>query len=257
MPMLHHFEYNGEDSRNYNLYIKNKQSYNKPERDISFISVPGRNGDLILDNGGYRNLDITYEVRLIVGNIYQDEKDIEHSLNKVTNWLMPTNNYYILTDSYVPSYYRKACLKSIIQVTQLYKDIIDFEINFTCKPYMYKFEGDEKIEITSTMKINNEENSASLPLIRLYCTDEYQSLTDSQKLKNAVTFHINGNSYQVFNVDNYVDIDSEQMNVYKNTTNMNMYYIGERFPELLIGNNVISLGKNAKKIELIPRWRSI
>ena len=96
-----------------------------------------------------------------------------------------------------------------------------------------------------------------MPLIRLYCTDEYQSLTDSQKLKNAVTFHIKGNSYQIFNVDNYVDIDSEQMNVYKNTTNMNMYYIGERFPELLIGNNVISLGENAKKIELIPRWRSI
>lgn len=32
-----------------------------PERDVNVISVPGRNGDLVIDNGRFKNITIEYK----------------------------------------------------------------------------------------------------------------------------------------------------------------------------------------------------
>ena len=42
------------------LRIESKNVFSAPEYDVTFQSIPGRNGDLILPNGRYPNVQVTY-----------------------------------------------------------------------------------------------------------------------------------------------------------------------------------------------------
>ena len=54
-----YFIYKEHSSLEYGLYITEKGSYYGASRDVSFMSVPGRDGDLMTDNGHYNNIVIT------------------------------------------------------------------------------------------------------------------------------------------------------------------------------------------------------
>lgn len=254
---IHNFTFNGTNSLEYGVFITDKNSYNRPERDISFISVPGRNGDLIIDNGRYKNVNIKYGLRMVVPHIYWPYENISPAIDTVVNWLSPTTNYYKLTDSYNPDYYRYACITSALTFNQKHSDIVDFSVTMSAKPYKYRHDGNTATTITSTTTLYNNENAAALPLIRLYSSDEYNQKTESQKQTTSVSFVINGTVFPVYNVNTYVDIDSELMSVYKSNTNMNKYYTITNFPVLGQGASTVGLVSNAKKIEIIPRWRAL
>lgn len=251
--MIHHFSYNGKDSRRFGVYITDKTAYDKPERDISMIQVPGRNGDLIVDNGGYKNLSVKYDLRIAADNIrgINNPDDFSHAFEKAANWLQPTNNYFVLEDSYNPGYYRMGCIKSAISVKTKHPLIADFSVTFSCKPYRYRVESEE-IEITENTTINNEENAESLPLIRVYTNVVYDSETETDHY-----FSIGDNTFHVKNINGYVDIDSDMMNVFKGTTAMNNNYYSDTFPSLMPGSNVVALLQNVSKLVITPRWRAL
>ena len=50
-----YFTFGDVDSRSYAVGIYGDKLAEAPERDETFVPVPGRNGDLILDNGRYKN----------------------------------------------------------------------------------------------------------------------------------------------------------------------------------------------------------
>lgn len=249
--MINWFSYNGRDSREFPIYITSKNSFDKPERDISIVEVPGRNGDIIIDNGKFKNLKIDYGLKFVAENFTGwDNYDFISSYNKISEWLKPTAEYYNLTDSYDPNYYRKACLKSSIKLKQLHYDIGAFNVSFSCKPYRYRFDGENVIELTGNATINNPESEFSLPLIRV-----------TPISSGDVTFKITAQNgfltFLIMNVDGYVDIDSEAMNVYKGSDNYNNNYVQSTFPKLTPGENTIEFISNVQSIRIKPRWRTL
>ena len=58
--MRNWFIYDGKNSKDYGVYISGMQTYNAPERDVTSLEIPGRNGELTIDNGRYKNINITY-----------------------------------------------------------------------------------------------------------------------------------------------------------------------------------------------------
>lgn len=249
--MINWFSYNGRDSREFPIYITSKNSFDKPERDISIVEVPGRNGDIIIDNGKFKNLKIDYGLKFVAENFTGwDNYDFVSSYNKISEWLKPTAQYYNLTDSYDPNYYRKACLKSSIKLKQLHYDIGAFNVSFSCKPYRYRFDGENVIELTGNATINNPESEFSLPLIRV-----------TPISSGDVTFKITAQNgfltFLIMNVDGYVDIDSEAMNVYKGSDNYNNNYVQSTFPKLTPGENTIEFISNVQSIRIKPRWRTL
>ena len=64
--MRQYLIYAGKSSMDFGLYISGAGTFNAPERDTKSISIPGRNGELTLDNGrykkfkGYQRLEDTY-----------------------------------------------------------------------------------------------------------------------------------------------------------------------------------------------------
>lgn len=249
--MINWISYNGRDSREFPIYITSKNSFDKPERDVSIVEVPGRNGDIIIDNGKFKNLKIDYGLKFVAENFTGwDNYDFISSYNKISEWLKPTAEYYNLTDSYDPNYYRKACLKSSIKLKQLHYDIGAFNVSFSCKPYRYRFDGEDVIQLTSGRTITNPESEFSLPLIRVYSTSD-----------GDVTFKITTDSgflaFLIMDVEGYVDIDSEAMNVYKGSSNYNNNYVQSSFPKLAPGENAIEFTSNVQSMNIIPRWRTL
>ena len=269
MTGLHWFEYNGKDSRDFGLYIKDKSSFDKPERNIEFVSIPGRDGDLIIDNGGYKNVKLKYSLRLIVDKITGDDQaDFAAAYQRAATFLQPVANYYKLKDSYMPDYYRKACLMSAISVKQLNPLVADFDVTFSCKPYMYALKGEDTITIESTRlytSFNNPTNATSKPLIKVYALDD---LSDNPNRVHK--FKLNGVWYSVRNIVGHVFIDCETMNVYKGANSKNNDYLSMSFPSLVVGQNKARCGSlentsifdgnnvvPVKKIEIVPRWRTL
>ena len=68
---MNYFEYNGIRSSDMGLHIQRKNVYSSPKYDSSFVSIPGRNGNLIVPNRRYENTQVSYSVYLSAKNSQQ------------------------------------------------------------------------------------------------------------------------------------------------------------------------------------------
>lgn len=258
--MLNYFIFNGIDSRDYGIWIIQKNAYNTPKRNVNFISVPGRDSDIIIDNGNYENVDISYKVRILASEISKNvNSNMEYALDDIKDFLFPIiGNYYKLEDSYNPDYYRMACFTGGMEFSSISKsaEFIDTEINFNCKPYRYSQEGENTISITGSdaVTITNPELYPALPLIQIN-----KGSSDDARVV------INGSAYD-FDFSNtsiaYIKIDSDTKLVY----NLSNNYYGKysppsdpqkMFPELKAGNNTIQKTSGTGTVLITPNWRRI
>ena len=47
------------------LIVEDKNIWGGPQPDFEMISVPGRDGDVVLDHGRYKNVEVSYTVSFI------------------------------------------------------------------------------------------------------------------------------------------------------------------------------------------------
>ena len=87
---MNYFVYNGVSSLDMGLRIESKNVFSAPEYDVTFQSIPGRNGDLILPNGRYPNVQVTYSVFLPAKSI----AELAEKITKVKAWLYGEQNAY-------------------------------------------------------------------------------------------------------------------------------------------------------------------
>lgn len=250
---IHHFEFNGQDSRDFNVYITSKTVYDSPERDNSLQSVPGRSGDLIISNGRVKNQNFKLGLRVFTSNNGSDQSsDFSFDLQRIKDWLLPDDDkYHEYSDSYDPDYYKLVVPTSGISVKQRYSDVADLEISFSSKPYKRSYGGNQAIEFTATGTLFNYENASALPLIRVYPSGNYTA-------ENKSRFAINGIVYSIYGVNGYVDIDSESMTAYKSTTSFESKFASSdnSYPILKSGSNTITLMERMTKLVITPRWRA-
>lgn len=235
LPFLY---YKDHSSTDFCLLIQEKGSYKGAARDVTYTSVEGRSGDLITDNGRYKNVEIPYKLALLNTSL--------HSFNKlarlIKNWLYSGGHgYFKLWDSYDGDYFRLASLADEINVEQELNALGSLSLKFNCKPYKYSFEGERAIELTQAGSIYNAEAYESKPYIKITGNGDG-------------TLYINNNAYNFTGIDGYIEVDSELMNAYKGITPQNNKMQGANFPTLQPGYNNISWSSNITALEIVPRW---
>ena len=125
--MRNYFEFGGLDSRDFGVYISGQGTFKAPQREYNFLSVPGRNGDLIGTERKFQNAELTYPA-FIYSNFKQNISDFRNALNSLVG-------YQRLTDSYHTDEFRMAAYASEFE-----PDVVpmnnagEFEITFNCKP---------------------------------------------------------------------------------------------------------------------------
>ncbi|EJE7236826.1 phage tail protein, partial [Clostridium botulinum] len=71
-----------------------------------------------------------------------------------------------------------------------------------------------------------------------------------------ISLNINGEVIKLKNVNNYIELDPEIQECYRDTLNCNNDMQGE-FPIFKVGENRISWTGNVSKIEITPNWRCL
>ena len=237
LPLLY---FKDHSSLEYCLIIQEKGSFKGAARDVTYTSVAGRSGDLITDNGRYKNVTIPYTLALLNTSPYS----FTELARLIRNWLLIGQGYFKLWDTYDKNYYRLASFSDEVDIEQELRDLGSLSLSFNCKPYKYSFEGEKAITITKADKIYNAEACESKPYIKIFGS-------------GTVTLYINNNAFQFTDIDDYLEVDSEMMNTYKDTVPANHKKKGADFPIFQPGYNNISWNGNITRLEIVPRWCSL
>ncbi len=229
------FVYNGISSADMGLFISEKNIYSAPQRDFTVVSVPGRDGDVFLDNGRYKNIDVSYTVSFT---------DAARRASDLRYWLQ-ARGYGLLTDTYQPEYFRKAIFSSKLDISEVLIGVGKAKINFNCDPYLYLFSGAEETTITqSGTTLRNPEMYTAIPKIRIYGTGD-------------LNLYVNSSSYYITDVDGDITLDCASKNAYKGAALQNDKIQFSDFPVLKRGNNAIGWSGNVTKVLITPNWRTI
>lgn len=229
--------FNNKSSADCRIQVAHPPGYAYPERDYTITHIPGRNGDIIQDNGCYKNVERTYEVSFDVPN-----EDFATYANAVSAWLHSTTGYARLEDSYEPNYYRIATYQESNIFENLYNQAGTATIVFECKPQRFLKTGDNAITIQNSLTIMNPTGFEAYPLFKVTGT--------------SGVLTVNGNSITFSSIDDFVMLDCELQDAYKENINKNSTISGT-FPVLKTGSNTISWTGNISSVTMKPRWWTI
>ncbi len=229
---------NGKPSTDFGIVLSESGTYIRAERDITFVSVPGRSGDLSFDNNRFKNVQMTYPCIIA--------EDFDSNFAAFLNYIHSQKGYMRLEDSFHPDEYTMAIMtKSVKPKKTADGQIGTFDIVFNRKPQRY-IKSSEKEVITvaasSTGKIINPEYTTSKPLIKAFGTG---------------TITVGSTTITINSIDSWVDIDCENMSASKGTTNCNgnITLNSGAFFQFEPGENNIQ-NSTAQAIQITPRfWR--
>lgn len=209
MSIIKDFTFNGRTASSFGVQLAdNSEWWATPERDIEHISVPGRSGDLLIDNGRFNNLEITFEVNRLTDG---------RALSSLINWLALNPGYQRLSVSDDPDHYRMASFEGMTQpVFGQLKKSATVSLAFNCKPQRFLVAGEEGEQIVAgtPLTITNYGDDAK-PVIVFNSNDD-QSITrvvivdsaypdDRLQLGaspiNGTTVTIDSNSMEIFHTD--------------------------------------------------------
>lgn len=224
------FHFKGKDSRDFGILISAAPEKVRAERRVEQVTIPGRNGELTMDEGTYA----PYVLSVECGTRGSE------NLDEILAWLNGAGELILCTE---PDKVFRASIYNKISVADMIYLYNSFLLQFRVQPFKYSVNAaGDALELTAPTTIRNSGTVYSEPIITVFGSGD-------------ITLNINGNSYPLRNVDGNITIDSEMMEVFKGNTNQNSKYGGAEFPSFEVGKNEIRWTGNVSKIKIQPRWR--
>ena len=233
--------FNGIPSTNYGIHVEKPPVYATPERDYEVVHIPGRNGDLVIDNGSYQNVTRKYSIS--VGEI---DGNFTTLAAGVSEWLHSASGYARLEDSYESDYFRLAYYVADAEMENLFHQAGKMSIEFNCKPARFLKAGERAVPLTTAGSLRNPTFQKSFPKLTVVVSGSGTLTVGDQ------TITISGLTNSTRMV-----IDSELQDVYEegSLTNLNSKVsFSDGFPLLSPGVNTITFTGSITSVEVVPRW---
>lgn len=227
------FTFNGKTSSSFGLSVEHWPNMKAPVRRVEKIVVPGRSGDLTYDTGAFDNVDMEYQVYFNSGADTFFERT-----SKILNWLLGSNGYCQLSDTYNTAVFRQAILANQEEVEDFLNRYGRTRIVFDCKPQKWLFTGASQSAVVSGATVTNN-YMPSYPLFKATGNGSITVGTDVLTITN--------------NSGKTMTIDCETMNCYDNDGNRNAdVTVTGNFPVLKTGSNVVTY--DVSTLTMAPRW---
>ena len=128
----------------FGVLVNGAGTWKKPARDRELVHVPGRNGDLIYDNGCWENVEIPYDICIKAG--------WKEKYEEFCQWLCSHNGYFRLEDpDRHPGVYRMAEFVGPLEPELWFvTDNGTVTINFNCKPQQFLISGEDPVYVPYT-----------------------------------------------------------------------------------------------------------
>lgn len=237
--------FNGVTSASKGIKVWTAPEYITPEKDVTAVHVPGRNGDILIDNGVYKNTIRTYQVSL-----YDGSHNYAYLAHVISDWVHNGDGYKRLEDSYDSAYYRMAVYVDSLQMSNVYNKAAVAKLSFSCKPQRFLKTGETETTVSSS--ISNGTNYVSRPKITVTKSGSGQA----QFTFGGTTVTIASGSPTT------ITIDSELRDCYYISSNViqngNPYVaLSNGYPALSPGTNSITNKTNISLIKVVPNWWTI
>lgn len=232
------FIFDGKSSRDYGLRILNDVTLEAPERDIEFVQVYGKHGELAFDNGRYKSLTKEFRCRLVTKN----GKTLDNALSEISTWLCQNRGYKKLIFSGESDYYYRAMYYEALPIKEILRVYGEVKIRFKCEPMRRLLIGDTPILIKKGQAIHNAFKEDSLPLIRI-------------EGRGNITLNIGKHQLVLKGLTEGIEIDCELEQAVWKGKNMSHLVFSYPFPKLeAFTQSAINWEGNISKLEIIPRW---
>lgn len=233
-----YFIFGGIDSRDYGLLVAGPETADAPERDVTYIDVPGRSGALLVDNGRFKNKTHPYHCSII--------HDFERRFEAFKTAMLSRVGYHRLEDTIHPEQFRLASFKGPIRPqTTPYNLAGEFDIEFDCKPQRYLKSGERAIQLAATGGRIINPGFPALPLVTVYGSGAGTLSVDGGTVVFKETF------------SGPIILDCDIQNAYYGDVNKNAEIFAPVFPVLPTGESVITWDGGVERVEIIPRWWTV
>ena len=149
MGVLKNIDIAGTDLSVFNCKLVNPGLFDAPERDITKVSVPGRSGDLILDNGRFKNITIEYDCLI-------ESDDARRDFTNLVAWLKSLNGYQRIEERFHPGEYRLGVFYPVISYKVGNNNSVNFKLKADCKPQRFLKEGEAEYGNFVPGELNSE-----------------------------------------------------------------------------------------------------
>ena len=224
--------FNGQSFRDYGCYFDGSQLFSTPSKDISFYSVPGKNGDLSISNDRY--LNITRNINCFI------RENFTSNFPSLMNYLLSQDGYGRLESTKEPDIFMMAqFVDSIEPTTGAFLKYGSFTLTFNFKPQKWLKSGENEITVTTGATLVNPSLMPSKPLISVVGTGSITIGTSVLALATNTSTTL---------------IDCEMEDAYEGTINRNPNLtVTNGFPTLVSGNNSITIS-GFTSVKITPRW---
>lgn len=230
---MHNLWIDGRNLQEMGIVVSGEGTYNAPEYDYTTQSVPGLNGDLILDNGRYKNIAVKYPAG-ITQNFARNAEDARHFL------LGYGAKYRRIQDDYHPGLFRLG----------IYSGGIDFDmgflnrcgettLTFNCKPQRFFLSGESPITVQSGQALYNNWMPTKPVLL----------------VTGNGTLTVGGTSITVSGTSGEFTIDCEKQDAWQGLNNLNGNIEVENhiYPTIPGGKSDVNF-TGIEQLKIIPRW---
>lgn len=214
-----------------------------PGRLYNRLEIPGRSGELLLDEQRYPNVDMSY-----TAVFYGD--GAEASCKGLINFLLSKVGYKRLQDgdhsesgdpeSLQSEFYQAFISADLEPAFTRDRSLVKLPIEFSRKPQRYLVSGEEEITLTADGSVTNPTLFEAKPIIVVTGTGELGIGSQTVTVTGVTP----------------VTIDCEMMDCYQGaySRNNNISFSDYKFPVLKPGTNNFTLGGNISKAVITPRW---
>lgn len=225
--------YNGTKSLSVGVAISGEGSYDAPARDNTAYTIPGRNGDLILDNGRYKNITVTYPAFCIA--------NFPLKAAQIRAWLMSPIGYCRLEDDYHTDEFRLGIFSGTVGFqTTAWNQHAAFDIKFNCKPQRFLTIGETATTVANNGTITNPTEFTALPLISVAGT-------------GSGTLTVGGTTVTFTDLAGGIVLDCDTQDAYYGLDPANNLMTGN-FPTLTAGTSTVTYSGGITSVTITPRW---
>ena len=221
-----YFVFNGKSNKEFGLGIAAGKVHSAASPDVERISVPGRDGDLLVSKNRLNAVEKSFPVNLV-----NETGLIATNISAISEWL-GVLGYHDLTTSHDPEFVYRASYLETFSVEETLRQFGKTNITFLCHPIKYYKDGLAKVNLTNGQTLRGKGNVPAMTLI------------------------INGRKTKLKDIQSAITLDMAANQVYSG--NLPAWDKMVRAPEyqkpfLDAGPNKISWDGNFQ-VSIIPNW---
>lgn len=235
------FQFGTKATWDFNMHVQKRPQQGAAKRRMQTFSVPGRNGELHIQEDSFENFPMDYYCYF-----HADNKPSPCQAHAIKSWLGASGAYQRLEDTYDPEHFRLATFTGPIDIENRLNRYGICTVSFDCDPRAFLKQGELPMSFSSPGEIYNPTNFPALPLITVIGTD-------------SGTVTIGEYTVKINAIDVPIILDCELQDAYSNPcegapANKNGDILAMPFPMLNPGANLISFAGGITGVEIIPRW---